>query len=531
VIVLKPEEMRKVDQLAIDAGFPDLLLMETAGRGVALKAVEVMKQKPGRNILIIAGKGNNGGDGLVAARYLQDFGFNTKVILLTGAENLSGSPLINYRLCQLKSIKIISPDSTVQIPEIEKMISRADLLIDAMLGTGISGSVREPVTSIIELMNNSGKTILAVDIPSGISGETGKVLGKAVYADYTVTMAYPKTGLLVYPGRDYSGEIEIVDLGVPEEYALKVKPGCFTLTSEEAAALLPGRQGTGHKGTFGKVGIIGGSPGMSGAPSLTGLATLRTGAGLVKVAVPGKIQSVVASFSPELITCSLKELSLNGAYKQDHEYEARNGTEYYNDNLIGLDDLIEQFNVLAAGPGLGQRKIITDIIYRLLREFQGPLVLDADGLNAIKSLNVLKDRKEPLIITPHPGEMARLLGATINEIQEKRIEIARNFSTEYGLYLVLKGASTIIALPDGRIYINLTGNEGMATAGSGDVLTGIITGLLAQGVKAEEAAILGPYLHGLAGNLAREEKSSFSLIAGDLITYLDAAFNRLLGSH
>lgn len=516
MIVLKPEEMRKVDQLAIEAGFPDILLMETAGRGVALKVVALMKKKLGNKILIIAGKGNNGGDGLVASRYLHDFGLNVQVLLLTGEENLTGSTLINYKLCQLKGI-ILHSSKGYDFDLVKELINWSDLIIDAMLGTGINGPVREPVTDIIDLVNNSDRTVLAVDIPSGISGASGNILGKAVQADYTVTMAYPKLGLLVYPGRTYSGEIEIIDLGVPESYALRIKPQYYMLTTEEAKAMLPKRPVTGHKGSFGKVSIIGGSPGMAGAPYLTGMAALKTGAGLVKIAVSRKVQPVIASYTPELITCALKELSINDNLKSPEKLE-----------LDGIKDIMEHSNVLAVGPGLGQSAIVSNIIEKVLREFKGPLVLDADGLNVVKDPNVFKERKEPLIVTPHPGEMAHLMKKTVAEIEGNRIGIAIEFSTEYRIYLVLKGSSTIIALPDGRLYINLTGNDGMATAGSGDVLTGIIAGLLAQGLKAEQAVILGPYLHGLAGDLAQKERSSYSLTAGDLIAFLEAAFNNLL---
>jgi len=493
MIVLKPEEMREVDRAAIKAGFPDLLLMETAGRGVANLADEIMQKNRGR-VLIFVGRGNNGGDGLVAARFLAMYGYRVDVVLLTDEKELKGNPLINYRICQLKGINILK---TTEPEEIRNLVCRADLLIDAMLGTGLKGSVREPISTLIDIINGSQKIILAVDIPSGLDGEKGQVLGKVIRADYTATMAYPKIGLIVYPGREYTGELSVIDLGVPDEYAEGTGYSHFLLTAEEAACILPARDVEGHKGTFGKVGILGGSPGMTGAPALTGMAALKIGAGLVRVAVPASIQDIVAGYSPELITIGL------------------NGPEDYEE--------IQKSDVMAIGPGLGRSEDVNKLIEKAIMEWNLPLVIDADGINGIQDLKILNKRQFPLVLTPHPGEMSHLINKKIDFIQENRISIARDFATTYHLCLILKGAVTVIALPDGRVYLNQTGNEGMATAGSGDVLTGVITGLIAQGCDYTEAAVLGPYLHGLAGDLACEEYGSYSTIAGDLLRFLHAA--------
>lgn len=522
MIVLRPEEMRKVDKAAIDAGFPDPILMETAGRGVAEKAryilhdIEENHGLKGGSILIITGKGNNGGDGLVAARYLDMWGYYVKILLLADGEELDGSPEINYNLCQLRNIAIIEFKNDEleegNFQEIEKLVTESDLIIDAILGTGIKGEVREPVATIIGLVNDTVNTVLAVDIPSGICGDTGKVLGKAIKADYTITMAYPKIGLIVYPGRSYCGEIEIVDLGVPDRFAKELEPEHYVLNKFEAATLLPERPETAHKGTFGKVGVIGGSHGMSGAPALTGSAALRMGAGIVRVAVPSEIEEVVAGFSPEIINISLNGIE-NLLKVEDLEI---------------IEDLMNNSNVLAVGPGLGRDDSVTKIVNKIIKEFEKPLVLDADGINALNNPDILIERSAPLIITPHPGEMARLLNTEIEKIQEDRIGIARQFATTYKVYLILKGAATVIALPEGHVYINPTGNEGMATGGSGDVLTGIIAGLLAQGIDSKDAVTLAPYLHGVSGDLAAEELGSYSVVAGDLIDYLPEAINFVL---
>ncbi|MFP4016383.1 MAG: NAD(P)H-hydrate dehydratase [Halanaerobiales bacterium] len=541
MIILKPTEMSKVDEMAIEAGFPDILLMETAGRGVAEKARLILEGQTGHDqhkdhdhdghghyseqsssphhsgssgkVLVIAGKGNNGGDGLVAARYLDIWGYHVKILLLAEEGELSGSPEVNFKLCNLRDIEIevITDNDEGDLSEAENLIYRADLVIDAMLGTGIKGEVREPYSSLIDMINQYSSSVLAVDIPSGIDGEKGVVLGNAVIADYTMTMAYPKIGLVVYPGREHCGEVEVVNLGVPVNYALEQEPGHFILDFDEASFLLPQRPVDSHKGTFGKVGIIGGSSGMAGAPSMTGLAALKIGAGLVKLAVPEIIQPTVAGFSPEMITVGLK--GMENLLKVE--------------DLNRIEQLMEDSTVMAVGPGLGVSDSTTRVVMKILEEFDGPVVLDADGINSLSNLEVLEQRDRPLVLTPHPGEMARLADKDIKEIQRDRIEFAQEFAKEHNIHLVLKGAATVIALPDGDVYINTTGNEGMATAGSGDVLTGMITGLLAMGLDTGEAAILGTFLHGLAGDIAAANLSSYSMTASDIISYIPEAIRNL----
>ncbi len=524
MIILTPAEMRAVDKRAIEAGFPEILLMEIAGRAVGEKARLLLEEAghdhhhPGKRVsglarkevLVITGKGNNGGDGLVAARYLDMWGFRVTILLLAEAEELTASSLCNYQLCQLREIEILSCNNpTGYREEIANLLLRADLVIDALLGTGIKGPVKGPYREMISLINQFSRLVLAVDIPSGIDGETGAVLGEAVQADFTLTMAFPKIGLVVYPGRDYCGEIEIVDLGIPLDYALAEEPGHFMLDEEEARGLLPERPRDSHKGVFGRVGVIGGSAGMSGAPFLSAFAALKVGAGLVRVAVPEEIQSTVAAYSAELMTLGLEELTDQLTEK----------------NIRRLNDLMAESSVLAVGPGLGKTGGSRELVSKIIREYPGPLILDADGLNSLESLDLLLEREKPLVLTPHPGEMARLTGLKIKEIQENRIEIARNFAVEHKVYLILKGAVTVIAFPQGTIWLNPTGNDGMATAGSGDVLTGILAGLLASGVELEGAVLLAPYLHGLAGDLAAMDLTPYSMTAGDIIAYLGKAIN------
>ncbi|MFW6237651.1 MAG: NAD(P)H-hydrate dehydratase [Halanaerobiales bacterium] len=498
MILLRPEEMARVDKYTIDSGFPEILLMEAAGRGVSEMAAE--KTKHGAKVVVVAGSGNNGGDGFVSARFLAMWGREVTVVLAGDPEGIEGVAKTNLELIKNRKVQILT-FSDVREKEIKKVLVESDLIIDALLGTGLEGEVRGSYAKLIELINSTLPPVLAVDIPSGLDGKTGEVHGRTVKADLTATMAYMKIGLCVYPGRKYCGEISVVDIGMTNKALEPVNCDTFMLGEEEAATLLPGRSVTGHKGTFGRVTIVGGSRGLTGAPLLAGRAALRAGAGLVKLAVPEEIKSEVAGGTPELILTGL-ENTKEGIIRS-----------------IGpvFSYLQEESDAIVAGPGMGCSPEVTGIISKLIKECNTPLILDADGINAINNLNMFFSREAPLILTPHPGEMARMLGKEIKDIQNNRMELARNFAREYDIVLVLKGAATVVALPGGDLYVNPTGNEGMATAGSGDVLTGIIAALCGQGVEPEKAAVLGTYLHGLAGDLAVERVGSRGLIASDII--------------
>ena len=512
MIVLRPEEMRRMDEQTIEEGYPEILLMEAAGRGIAELYEKRISDKSDENeILIFCGKGNNGGDGLVAARYLDMWKYNVKIILTGKEKDLQGINLKNYRICQMRNMSIIETDNT-DLAKIEKYIHDCEVIIDGMLGTGLKGKVRGIIADIIDIINNNPSTeIISVDIPTGINGLDGKVLGKAIKADYTGTMAFKKIGLCVYPGRKYSGKIEVIDIGMPEKTSIdQVEYDHYMLNDKEAGKLLPSREETGHKGTFGRIGIIGGSRGMEGAPFLSGHASLKTGAGLVKLAVPENILPTISSFAPELITYGLPDDN-RGIIKND---------------FSSVKEFLKDQKVVAVGPGIGRTETVSEIVNQILQYFEGPVVVDADGINVLNQ-DILKDREAPLILTPHPGEMSRLINQEIQQIQNNRISTARDFALKYNVYLVLKGAATIIAFPNGQVYINPTGNEGMATAGSGDVLTGMITGLISQKMDYGQAIVLAVYLHGLAGNFARNRLSSYSLNAGDIIEYIPEAFKYL----
>lgn len=513
MIVLTPEEMRKMDRETIADGYPELLLMEMAGRGIA----ELVKEKSfvkSKKVTIFCGKGNNGGDGFTAARFFDMWDYDLEIIYTgNNADDLSEVSLTNYNICRLRDIPI-KRVKDLNKSEIRSIINNSEILIDAMLGTGLKGELRGDYTWLIDMVNQyrNNKLVFSVDIPSGIDGRSGKLHGRAIKADITVTMAFYKTGLSIYPGREYCGEVEIIDLGMVSSSLEKVGYSHYLLDKKDAAEIMPLRDRKGHKGSFGKVSIVGGSKGMAGAPALTGKAALRTGAGLVKIALPELVETSVADYRDELIIESLAALDKTISQKAA-------------DQII---DLAEEMDVIAVGPGMGRSIDVEKIIEKMVLEIEKPLVVDADGINAIKDLAMLKKREDPLILTPHPGEMSELIDRPIEEIQKNRVEISRDFSSEYGVCLILKGASTIIALPNGDIYINQTGGDGLATAGSGDVLTGIIAGLLAQGVPPQKAAVLGPYLHGSSGDKAEEKLSSYSMIAGDIIDFIPLAVKDLI---
>ena len=512
MIVLTPEEMRKMDRQSIKDAYPELLLMEMAGRGIA-KIINDKYSKDVSNISIFCGKGNNGGDGFTAARFLDMWGYNVEIIFTANEDDLSEVSYTNYKIVKLRNIAIKNIDN-LNNSEVEEIIEKSDLVIDALLGTGIKGKVRGVYSRIIDLINQRKDKeiiVLSVDVPSGVDALSGEIHGQAVKANLTATMAYYKTGLMLYPGREYCGEIKVVDLGMVDSSLKKVGYNHYLLDEENAADLLPERKLQGHKGTFGKVLVIGGSKGMSGAPALVAESVLKTGAGLVKIAVPDFFAKQGINYKKEIITEFLPS-----------QAETLSLKAYDN-----IKSIMDKSDILAVGPGLSQSKDIENLIEKILLNIEKPIVLDADGINGINNLELLFARKYPLILTPHPGEMSRLIDKSIPEIKSNKLDIARNFASKYGVILILKGATTVIALPDGDIYLNPNGNNGMATAGSGDVLTGIIAGLMAQGLTPEEAAILGPYLHGKSGDKAKSDLTSYSLLASDIIDYLTIALKNL----
>ncbi len=511
--VLLASEMRALEQRAIaEAAIPSLLLMEAAAAELCRVCTEKLKDLRDPRVLIVAGRGNNGGDGLALARLLYRKKIAVRVVFVgrestaTGQESTAaGDAKTQLDMVLHLPIPFYTPQS-LSPGEFEQMLADADLTVDAIFGTGFHGELKPESAFAISAMNRSAKNILAVDIPSGVYADGGAV-AEAVRARVTVTFALPKSGLLLFPGADYAGEVMVADIGIPENLIEEQPANLFTFLpgTEEWKALLPSRPRRSNKGTYGKLLCVAGSREMPGAAMLMCRAAAKTGAGLVCAALPQSILPVFQGQRPECVTRALPE-------DERGNISAEAARE-----ILQIE---ESHNAAAIGPGLGRGAGIRKIIEAFLAQNEKPFVLDADGLNAIaEHPNLLRDRKpSPCVITPHPGEMSRLTGLSVAEILRDPLGVARNFAKAYNGIVVLKDAHTIVANPSGQAYINLTGNPGMAKAGSGDVLTGVIGAFLAQGLPAFDAAVLGVYVHGAAGDAAAEKSGLYGILPQELFS-------------
>lgn len=506
----KAGEMRELDQEATRRyGIPGLILMENAGLSV-VKAIlsRFWHNEPrGRKALIIAGPGNNGGDGFVVARHLYNMGANVRIFLTSNPDLYKGDAAVNLRIISEMGIKYnIFKGETCQ--EFEHSARHSDLIVDAIFGTGFRGIPQEPFASLIRIVNDSGKPVVSVDLPSGLEADTGRAEGECIRARLTVTLGLPKIGLYLDPGSEYAGDVIVGDISFPPDLKSEEGGSFFLIEKEMIAQLLPVRLPTHHKGSYGHVVVIGGIPGYTGAVTLASYSALRSGAGLVTAVVPASVYPVVAVKLTEAMTRPAPEAGDGG---------------FSPNALKKLQDLIDRATVLAVGPGLGQHRETGIFLQEILKSMDVPLVLDADALNLIardKEIltdTVLKEYRKRWVLTPHPGEMARLLNLSVSAVQADRIGHALRASREWGTTVVLKGAHTIVALPDGRAYINPTGNPGLATGGTGDVLSGLIAGLIAQGLTPEDAALAGVFIHGWAGDRIAARKGMPGLVAGDLL--------------
>jgi len=517
MIVVTPQQMQEIDARAIKKyKMPGLVLMENAARALAEKALEMPALNSPGTVCIVCGPGNNGGDGLAAARLLNEQGIETLVFLLGSVQKLKGDAATNAKKLRAARIRIVEIKGGAGLAGLRAAIRRSGIIIDAIFGTGFHGVPDKLSGQVIEIMNISGLPVLSADIPSGVDGKTGQAFGPAVKAAATVTMGLLKTGLLFHPGKTLAGEVSVADIGFPQRAIDEQRVRINTIDAENARQLLPRRAPDAHKGSCGTALIIAGSAGVSGAAVLTAMSCLRSGAGLVYLGAPESLHDIMETKLTEVITKPLAET------------RSRSLASAAIDRIVSL---LPQAEALAVGPGLSQHPDTSELVRLLLSQIYRPAVIDADGLNALAGkAELLQEVKAPLVLTPHYGEMARLSGKNIDEIRYDPLQAAGDFSQKYNQIVVLKGAPTVIAEPSGILWINTTGNPGMATAGSGDVLTGLIAGLLAQGLKAAEAARLGVFLHGLAGDLAASDKTQYCLTAGDLADFLPLAFKRLMGA-
>lgn len=503
-------EMRELDRRTIEeVGIPGVVLMENAGRGAADHLCRLFASLHPGPVLVLAGKGNNGGDGYVIARHLLNRGWHVQTLVTAALEAIRGDARIHLDALRRSGGDVAFAPHSKALAEALADQNNAALIVDALLGTGLTAEVRGLYAEAIDWVNGMPVPVVSVDIPSGIDADTGKICGRAIRADLTATFALPKIGHAVQPGAALSGILEIVDIGIPAPLLRKAGDAHLLIDADEAEELLPGRPVMGHKGTFGHLLVVAGSTGKTGAAAMTAEGALRIGSGLVTLACPAAVQEVLAVKLTEAMTAPLSGES--GDWAGD------------------VEALLQGKNALALGPGLGEQEDIRALVRHLVADCPLPLVLDADGLNAIaeKPDVLLKRTGATAVLTPHPGEMARLTGRTAAEVEADRIGIAREFARRYKVVLLLKGARTVTALPDGRVRINGSGNPGLASGGMGDVLTGMIGGLLAQGVSPANAAILGAYLHGRSADRLLERLGDAGMMASDLLREVPAARREL----
>lgn len=507
-------QMQSLDRRTItEAHVPSSVLMERAGEGVVTHLEQQYGPVRGKTIAIFCGKGNNGGDGLVVARLLHRRHALVHVFLLAPPADLSRDAAGMYRrFVRTAARTAVKPFHSAD--QARPLVASCDFVIDALLGTGISSAVTGHYRDAIDLINDVHRPVIAVDIPSGIHADSGAVLGRAVRASMTVTFGLPKLGLMVGPGIDHAGIVQIVDIGIPPAYIEAIDSRIVLLTRKAVIATLPPRQPSSHKGTFGHAGIIAGSVGKTGAAALAAKAALRVGAGLVTVATPNSINDVLEAKLLEAMTVPMPET------------KARTLARSSLDRVVTF---MQARTAVAIGPGLSTHPETVELIQSLMKHLERPTVLDADALNALTGRTaLLTECKTPPIITPHPGEMARLeVGATTQSVNADRIGTAQRFSRERGVFVVLKGARTVLARPDGLVAVCPTGNPGMATAGTGDVLTGMVVGFLAQGLSPWDASCTAAYVHGYAGDLASRQLGQAGMLASDLIAQIPYALQQL----
>ena len=507
------QEMKELDTQAQAAyAVPGIVLMDNAAQAVADAAHEALEEVDGEKVLLFCGGGNNGGDGFGAARWLQNYGIKVRVFVVGSAlEAISGDAALELTMLQKTGVQVELLTSEDDWLVAELAAAKADVIIDALLGTGFHGELQGDFLRACQLINDSGKYVIAVDVPTGVNADNGAAAENAVRADKTVTMALVKTGLLLYPGREYCGDIELADIGLPQQLVEDYPSHKYRLTADIVRELLPLRKADAHKGDAGRIVICAGSPGYTGAAALCADAAVKAGAGLVSLYTPLSSRDVLATKLTEVMVHGLLERMpgiLGGS---------------------AAGDVLKNANaadILALGPGLGTSESTQQVVREILQKLTVPVVIDADALTAlVGNTEILTQMQAAKVLTPHPGEMARLTGKEISEINADRVSIAAEYAKEWQAVVVLKGAPTVIACPDGTTYVNSTGTSALATGGSGDVLTGIIAGLAGQEISLQEAAVCGVYLHGLTAELSGID---IGLAAGEIAPLLPEARKRVL---
>ena len=504
--VVSRSEMAAVDRSTIDNyGVSGAELMERAGRRVVETIQRRWEGLEGLDVAVVCGKGNNGGDGFVVARLLAESGVAVQVLATASRSALSADAEHHFGLLEAAGIGVSSLDD-----DSASQLGKVDLIVDALLGTGLTGGVRAEQASAIEAINSAGPPILAIDLPSGLDADTGRADGVCVRAALTVTFGLPKIGQMFFPGRSYCGALELVDIGFAPQAVAACKTTTYLLTRTGIGRLVPERSPVAHKGSCGSAFVVAGSVGMTGAAALTADSALRVGAGRASLGIPASLNDILEIKLTEVMTRPLPEVRGRRCLSLRARGE--------------LERAAVEADCVAIGPGLGTYRETSELVRRVVDSLAIPMVIDADGLNAFAGhTDILKDRANALVLTPHLGEFTRIADVDMADVVAEPLKHARNLAQTLSLTVVLKGAPTLVALADGGVYVSPTGNAGMATAGSGDVLTGTIAGLICQGLEAAEAACVGVFVHGLAGDLARERCGQWGMKASDVKEHLPEA--------
>ena len=495
-------EMRNLDKTAIEEfGIKEELLMENAGDATYFVIYRECGIK-GKKFIIFCGIGNNGGDGFVIARKIHSNGGKVKVFILGDKGKYRGAAKLNLDIISRLMIEIREVES---VESVKTDVAHSDAIIDAIFGTGLIREVRGLYGNVIELINDSGKTIFSADIPSGVTGDAGKIMGVAVKADYTVTFGLPKAGNILFPGNDLCGKLFLTHISFPPEIydsdSLKVE-------INRPKRLAP-RDKDGHKGSFGQVLFIAGAANYFGAPYFSALSFLKAGGGYSRLAAPASITPHIANKGSEIVLLPQKETAAGSISLENKNF---------------LLNMAEKMDMVVLGPGLSLDEETQGLVRDLAKEINRPLLIDGDGITAIsKDLQIIRERKSDTILTPHPGEMSKLTGTSVQEIDASKIRMLQRTSEELNAIIVLKGGRSLVGFPDNRVFVNMSGNPGMATAGSGDVLTGVIAAMFGLGLNIGDAVLKGVFVHGFAGDLAAKEKGEDGITAQDILDYLPLA--------
>jgi NAD(P)H-hydrate epimerase len=514
VIAVTAEEMRALDRWTIEHGTPGHVLMERAGAGAARVLRDHLVRR-GNRVVIVCGRGNNGGDGFVVARHMRRARVPVDVWLAARPGEVSGDAGRMLAAWRRGGGSIHELRTEAQVRAFAGRLRRGAVLVDALFGTGLNAPLGGVAAEIVGAVNASGAPVLAVDIASGLSADTGVPLGVSVRANVTATFGHPKVGQLVHPGVGYTGDLHVIDIGIPTAAHDAVSPTTVLLEGRTVARCLPPRPRDAHKGQCGHVLVVAGSRGKLGAALLAAEGAARAGAGLTTLAVPATLQPQCEGRVAEVMTVPLADAGEGNGAPGD---------------VGALGPLLTARAAVVCGPGLGLHPATRALVTEIVRRCTVPLVLDADALNAVAGTQTLGTRAGPIVVTPHPGEMARLLGTDVASVQGDRPGAARRFARDNGVIVVLKGARTIVASPDGRAAISPTGNPGMASGGMGDVLAGVIGGLIAQGLSALEGATLGVFAHGAAGDAVAARRGEIGLLARDLMAELPPTVAWLQGA-